>query len=75
MDFEQRLSEHMERDEKQFDKIADSLDEIKSNHLAHLQEAATKSASDITWIKSGLYLVGATGLATFLGMLYRLVKP
>ena len=56
---------HEAKDDVRFDKIGTTLTDIKENHLAHIQTAIEKQATDAWWIKTI-----AVGIATGIGGLF-----
>ena len=75
-DFDRRLDEHMTSDEKLFSRIADDLEKIKDNHLAHIQAAVelvqldvAKTKNDMSWVKRLVFAVSGaciTGIGTLI---------
>lgn len=61
---QQWTSKHEVEDHNRFSAISDSLSDIKENHLAHIQIAMEKMATDYAWIK---YLV--MGIIAGIGLL------
>lgn len=71
-----RFDEHMTNDEKLFSKIADDLEKIKDNHLAHIQAAMelmqldmAKTKNDMSWVKRLVFAVSGafiTGIGTLI---------
>lgn len=55
-------AKHELDDNNRFNNIANTLTDIKENHLAHIQASSEKTASDLWWIKyMVLGLIGGIG--------------
>lgn len=55
--------EHEQSDKEQFEKIGTTLSDMKENHLAHIQIAQEKQATDMEWIKWFLFsIAGGIGV-------------
>ena len=65
LQLEKRFEDHMDADEKNFDRLAKILESIAD--VPALREA-------VKWLTRGFYLTGVVSTATFLGMLYQLLK-
>lgn len=61
------IQKHAEADEERFEEIQEMFSTIKENHLAHMQTALEKLATDVQWIK---WFLGSVILA----LLYIIIK-
>lgn len=69
------LKEHMAADQMLFEKVSDTLQNIKENHLAHMQASSAATQADISWIKKILWLVLVPVATSFVEQIYKLIHP
>jgi len=71
--FKQLLKAHEDSDSRSFSMIGETLEKIKDNHLAHMEQDSASMKVEIEWIKKILwiFLVPVTG--GFVGILYQIV--
>jgi len=67
-DLKAALKSHMESDMKLFEKLGESLDKIKDNHLYHIEKDSAMMQADIDWLKKFFFIVatsstGSLGIA------------
>lgn len=67
------FKEHTRSDEKGFEAIHATLTKIKDNHLAHIEKATTKQATDIEWFKKFFWLIASTSVGSLIAALMNLI--
>ncbi len=64
-DIESLMREHIDNDRERFVEIADTLKDMKENHLAHIQESIIKLETNYDWIKWGVLAVVGGMIAVY----------
>jgi hypothetical protein len=70
-EYERMLKEHTDREDTKFEQIADDIDAIKNNHLAHMQIDMAGMRADIAWVKWAVILMLGVFVTGSLALLYR----
>lgn len=70
-ELKRRLEEHMERDEKSFDSISESISTIKDNHLAHIEPDVATIKANLAWIMGIGGAVGSMILASLIALWFK----
>lgn len=68
------FKEHAKQDEKGFDGIHETLTVMKENHLAHIEKATAKQATDIEWLKKIMWLFLVPIVGGFVGIVYQIMS-
>ena len=78
---EQQLKHHCEDNEKQFVKIESSIGHVKDavnnmrdNHLQHLDQKLSKVETDVSWLKKFFWIVASSSIGGLLAGLINLIK-
>lgn len=79
---EQRLLAHMAQDEKIYGKIAEDIEKIRDNHLAHIQgsmhameQDLVLVTNDVSWLKKWFWLIVTASLGSlFTGIVSLLLR-
>ena len=84
-EFEKRFIDHMDRDDQMFDHISASIDKIRDNHLAHIQESmgrlqidSSSLTSDVAWLKKFFWVIATASMGSLItvivGVFFRLAS-
>jgi hypothetical protein len=73
----QQFKDHAKQDESSFERFGKLLEKALeiAESVSKLSARVGVIENDVSWLKKGFYVCITLNIATFLGMLYQLIKP
>ena len=59
--------------DERIDRVEKTVNEIKDNHLVHLQNDVTKVSTDVDWLKRFFWIIATASVGGLIGALINLL--
>ncbi len=59
--------------DERIDRVEKAVNEIKDNHLVHLQNDVTKVSTDVDWLKRFFWIIATASVGGLIGALINLL--
>ncbi len=59
--------------DERLDRVEKTVNEIKDNHLVHLQNDVTKVSTDVDWLKRFFWIIATASVGGLIGALINLI--
>ena len=59
--------------DERLDRVEKTVNEIKDNHLVHLQNDVTKVSTDVDWLKRFFWIIATASVGGLIGALINLL--
>ena len=59
--------------DERLDRVENTVNEIKDNHLVHLQNDVTKVSTDVDWLKRFFWIIATASVGGLIGALINLL--